>query len=68
MMQIAGAMTRGILPWRAPGDVLQRGDCLGMIRLGSRSMSGSLHLIGHPSSEQVRTFVQVRDCLATSTR
>lgn len=36
MMQIAGAMTRGILPWRAPGDVLQRGDRLGMIRLGSR--------------------------------
>jgi len=35
--QIAGAIARRIVCWLKPGDVLQRGDQIGMIKLGSRT-------------------------------
>lgn len=35
--QIAGAIARRIVCWVAPGDVLERGERVGMIKLGSRT-------------------------------
>ena len=35
--QIAGAIARRIVCWLAPGDTAQRGEALGMIKLGSRT-------------------------------
>lgn len=34
--QVAGTLARRIDPWVGPGDVLEKGDRLGIIRLGSR--------------------------------
>lgn len=36
--QITGAIARRIVCWLKPGDVLQRGEPLGMIKLGSRTV------------------------------
>ncbi len=36
MVQIAGSMARRIVPWIADGEVLNRGDRFGIIKLGSR--------------------------------
>ncbi len=35
--QITGAIARRIVPWRAVGDAVRRGDRFGMIRFGSRT-------------------------------
>lgn len=36
LVQIAGALARRIVPYRAPGDLLERGERIGLIRFGSR--------------------------------
>jgi phosphatidylserine decarboxylase len=36
LVQIAGAVARRIVPYRAPGDRVERGERLGLIRFGSR--------------------------------
>lgn len=36
IIQIAGAVARRILPYAEPGDHLEKGDRMGLIRLGSR--------------------------------
>ncbi len=36
--QITGAIARRIVCWLKPGDILQRGEPLGMIKLGSRTV------------------------------
>jgi phosphatidylserine decarboxylase len=36
LVQIAGALARRIVPYHAPGDRLQRGERIGLIRFGSR--------------------------------
>ena len=36
VMQISGALARTIIPWKTEGDVMRRGERIGMIRLGSR--------------------------------
>jgi phosphatidylserine decarboxylase len=36
--QITGAIARRIVCWLKPGDILQRGELLGMIKLGSRTV------------------------------
>ena len=36
IVQIAGALARRIVPYRAPGDQLHRGERIGLIRFGSR--------------------------------
>ena len=36
IIQIAGALARRIVPYRAPGEQVRRGDRIGLIRFGSR--------------------------------
>ncbi len=37
LKQISGAIARRIVCWLKPGDILQRGELIGMIKLGSRT-------------------------------
>jgi phosphatidylserine decarboxylase len=56
--QIAGAIARRIVCWVAPGEDLERGEQLGMIKLGSRT---ELVLPREPGLEiQVRKGQHVR--------
>ncbi|HSW39676.1 MAG TPA: phosphatidylserine decarboxylase, partial [Acidobacteriota bacterium] len=34
--QIAGLIARRVVSWKKPGDTLQRGERIGLIRFGSR--------------------------------